>query len=309
VNALLSVSSSAVAAAELTQVIEWLGLRFAIPEDWQIVRHAAAFEAGRLVIVDRRRERCSLIWTRCNERPDLGRLVDDARTRAGSERPPAAFQSFVGAAPWQGYVETCGSDGSVRTSAVRWDERGKRLLELVVIDRVHDDAQSNLAVRLARAVESVAHPEEARRWRAFDVDVTTPAAYRLVRLDSRPADATFVFRRFDSVRGRPARQEGVVRRMGMADVWHDGDLERVARRLDPDARIDAVEAHTDGAVTLTGYEGGKRYQRLFGTLRVQRTRLWSSPVENAIYAVTTRAPRADSLRPTDFLTRHPEEAT
>ena len=308
-NASLVVSSPAAAAAEPTQVIEWLGLRFAVPEDWQIIRHAVALEAGRLVMVDRRRERCSLIWTHCAERPDLVRLVDDARNRAASERPQATFQSFVSAAAWRGYVETCVSDGSVKTSAVRWDERGKRLLELVIMGRVQDDAPRELAVELVQAVESVARPEAARRWRAFDVDVTTPADYRLVRLDARPADATFLFRRFDPVRGRPTIQEGVVRRMGMADVWHDGDLERLARRLDPDARIETAETHPDGAVTVIGYEGSKRYQRLLGTLRVQRARLWLSPVENAVYAVTTRGRRADSLRPVDFVTRHPEEVT
>ena len=299
------VTPSAARAATGSQHIEWLGIHFAVPGDWQIIRHALQPKAGRLVVVDRRRERCSLIWTDCPERPDLDRLVDDARARASGERA-AHCEHFGGEHGWRGFVETSASSREVRTNVVRWDSVGKRLIELVATSLVDDAREDVQTEDLIGSVRFVAPPGRVRRWRAFDVDVTVPAGFRLVRLEARPADATFTFRESGDGK-RFGSQEVVVRRMGMAEAWHDGDLERLARLLEPEARIASVEELEAGRLLATGVEAGRRYRQLVGLLRTQRTLLWRSSDEDAIYAVTTRGKRSDPLRPADVHLGHPEE--
>jgi hypothetical protein len=288
----------------LTHRIEWLGIRVSVPEDWQIVRHGLAIKTGRLVLVDRRRERGSLIWSHCAEKPDLNRLVDDVQARARAERPGGRFEAYRGASRWQGFIEISASQ--VRTNVVHWDCLGKRLLEFVLVGPP-EDAERALVSRILQSHESVAPPEHARRWRAFDVDVKVPTGFRLVKLDSRPADVTFSFQSFDVTRDRPGRLEAVVRRMGMADVWHEGDLERLARRVTSGSAVDSIESRTDSGVLAVGVEAGKRWRRLLGLLRVQQTQLWLVPPENAVYVVTTRYPAATPLRPEAIEVRHREE--
>ena len=79
-----------------TQTYRWLGLSFEVPKEWEIVRHSTSTERGRLVLVDRRRQRLEVCWSECKKEPDLERLVEEFRgesalpgevfTRSGSWR-------------------------------------------------------------------------------------------------------------------------------------------------------------------------------------------------------------------------------
>lgn len=285
-------ASTPAGAGELTQHIEWLGIRMAVPDDWQVVRHGLAAAAGRLVFVDRRRERCSLVWTQCPSPPSLGRLVNDARGLAASSGPGSSFTSLAPSDRWQGFREVQ-TTGEVITRAIHWDASGARLLELVTTSRGDAAQAEDLAARVAASVACVAPPERARRWRAFDLDVTAPDGFRLVGVDARPADATFRFRSLDAQGKHFGPHDTEVRRRGMADAWHDGDLDRLARSLawqGPCKRTVRSSSSSAAELLAEGTEAGPRWRGLFSLLRTQKVRIWSSATENAVYSVTIRSP-------------------
>ena len=64
------------------QTIEWLGMRFRVPDEWEIVRHSSKRRTGTLMFVDRRRQRMQLSWTECRGEPDKVQLFNDLRARA-----------------------------------------------------------------------------------------------------------------------------------------------------------------------------------------------------------------------------------
>lgn len=309
------------AVSALPQSIEWMGIRLRVPDDWQVVRHGLAPEAGTLTLVDRRRQRLELTWLTCKNRPDLGRLIRDyqeqARVESGTEGASAEsteLRSF--GRGWRGFFQPLSTSGEqgARTlcRAVRFDERTSRLIELSIsIDRstAHD---GHLLAQLFQSVHVLAAGGDCRRWQAFDLDVTTPPRCRLVKTRVNPADVQLSFCTTDSAPGKPTAREACLRRLGMARAWYSGNLRAL------------VERHADGAVftqwreqshqgcpalLAEGTEAGPRYRRLFGKLRQRRVLVWHCPAENAIYQLTTTSPPGAPLLPQDFEVRFGTRAT
>ncbi len=297
---------------DLTRAIDWLGLRLRVPEDWEIVRHGLDPARGRLVWVDRRRERLTLAWSRCPSRPDLGRVVSDYRSVLAAELGAASVRSPVDLGDFRAVAAVSVETDRAVTRAVRWDAVGGRLLEAVVLGRASAPGDRALPRRLLMALHVSDSAEGARRFQAFDVDVEVPSGLRLVALTPRPGDVALTFRPGQiSARGA-GRGEATLRRLGMADSWYAGDLEGVLRRQEPGARFDRVERlERDGATSLlaTGSEPGPRWRRVLRRLRVQRSLAWECPAENAVYLVSTRSPERSPLLPSAFSVRCREAAS
>ena len=51
-NARVATMADQATAPELSDLVEWLGLQFAVPDDWQIIRHSLQPKGGRLVLVE-----------------------------------------------------------------------------------------------------------------------------------------------------------------------------------------------------------------------------------------------------------------
>jgi len=292
--------------ASLARAVEWLGIRLRVPEDWEIVRHGLDPARGRLVWVDRRRERLTLAWSRCPAEPDLGRVVSDYRSLlaaelgAGSVRPPVDvgdFRAVEAVSP--------GTDRRV-TRAVAWDAAASRLVEVVVLGRAGVSGDRPLWRHLLLDMKVTRDAEAARRFRAFDVDVEVPPGLRLVALTPRPGDVVLTFRQGEAAARGAGRVEATLRRVGLADAWYGGDLEGWLRRQEPGARFDRVERlERAGAASLlaTGSEAGPRWRRALRRLRVQRSLAWECPAENAVYLVSTRSPARAPLLPSALSVR------
>src|SRR5690606_35618110 len=121
--------------------------------------------------------------------------------------------------------------------------------------------------------ESTAGPAEARRWCAFDLDVTVPAGLRLERALVKPAQATF------SLASERGGREAVIRRLGMARHWFGGELLDVVQKHWPKT-VFRGERRGEHSIELEGEDGSLRLGRWFGRRQLQRTRAWHSQRED-----------------------------
>ncbi len=283
------------------QRIEWMGLRLSVPPDWQVVRHGIDPEKGRLVLVDRRRQRLQLVWTRLDAAPDLEHMLDDHRARELEHDASAEFSPMPDTPGWVGLRRELDAGGAM-VRAARYDAPTRRLLEAVLTCDVNDTDDAALTRGVLGDIKAVCDPADARRFCLFDLDVAAPPHWRLSKTQVQPADVTFRFTEHDGDPPRPTRNEAAIRRRGMADVWDAGDHEKLLRRQEPDAAFEFGPAQYHGAPATMGLslEPGKRYARLMGKLRDRRDLVWSSPAENAVYQITTLSKSGRPVEPTAF---------
>jgi hypothetical protein len=277
------------------QTIEWLGLRFEVPAEWEIVRHGLSPKKGNLVLVDRRRERMELFWTHLEREPDLERMLLDQRHRELEAEPNATFQDLGSRRSWRGFWRTSPA-GEVLGRAVRFERASERLVEAAMIG-----AEDRRLVR--RIIESIliGRAEESHRCRAFDLDVTTPPGYRLTRATVKPADVAFEFRPHGP--GKPGPDEVSIRRMGMAEAWYGDDPEKLLRREAPGVRFRPASRglHANHpAFFVEGNEPGERLQRLIGRGHGRRVLIWCCPAENAVYRIGTKSADRRPVLPEDI---------
>lgn len=285
-------------SSELFVPVRWLGLSFSVPKDWEIVRHSASCEQGSLVFVDRRTQRLTLSWTRCQNEPDLERVLGDYQSKERKEKGTSKFEKFrhgryVG-------LSNLGPRGEQVTRAVRFHAPHGRLVEALFLD---PKCSTNEWIEaFLDSLEFECAAEQSRRVRAFDIDVEAPSGLRLTKATVKPADVVFVFSP-DEERGPRAGTEARLRRLGMAASWHDGDLGRMVRKHHPKSLFKTVENQRRGAnpaVVLEGFEPSPPLRRWLRLARCQRTLAWHSAEENAVYELTTLSPHKRPLRPTAF---------
>jgi hypothetical protein len=281
------------------QTIEWLGLRFKVPTDWEIVRHSLSPEKGSLGLVDRRRERMELFWTHLEREPDLDRMLGDQKSRELGAEPGTTFGELGAPRSWRGFWLSS-SAGKAWARAVRFDAASARLVEAVIVPAATDDRR--LVRRVLESI-TVQRAEESTRCRAFSLDVTTPSGYRLTRATVKPADVAFEFRAQKPGRKAPGPEEVSIRRMGMAEAWYGDDPEKLVRREVPRVRFRSPSQrlyHNHQACSLDGDEPGERLGRLFGRGHGRRILVWSCPAENAVYRISTRSLDRRPVLPDDF---------
>ncbi len=303
------------------QDILWLGLRFAVPSEWQVVRHSLTPRRGGLVLVDRYRQRMQLNWTTLPGEPDLARMIEDYRAKQLEAQPEAQLEDLGGPGDWVGVTRRFrGPDSGSRgvrkkvsssrnakrdasntvsvTRAVRYDESSGRVLEAIVSSPPEEDG---LLAPLLSSIEAVEPIDAVTRLRCFDLDVTTPSDWLLAGTQIKPADVLLRYRQADA-KGRETRQELTVRRMGMADTWWHGDAERFIRRTSPKVRF-MIDERTYGGRTVTrgvGVEPGPRGKRMLGLLRRREDLLWHDAVTNAVFHVVVLSWPKRSVTPDLF---------
>jgi hypothetical protein len=286
----------------LLQTIEWMGLKMAVPRDWEIVRHSIVPKSGALTFVDRRRQRLEVVWTDCPREPDVGRMVEDQRARELEQDPGAQVSMLGGLGPWMG-VRRVGTDGRVTTRAVRHFPGSGRLIEAVILTKKNEPGARELVAALLAELVAVAPASEARRVKAFGLDVTTPQNYRLLSASVKPADVTLKFVTGPAPRWQPVQPVATIRRMGMADSWYTGEGEKLIRRDSPRVRFEsfsesALKKHR--ALLAVGEEPTSPVARWLGRGRGRRVVLWRCEAENALYEVATSSSRKQLVRPEDF---------
>jgi hypothetical protein len=278
------------AAIRATEEIRWLGMRLIVPADWEIVRHSVRPEKGRLVLVDRRRQRLQLSWVR-TAAPAVDRALADYRSLDLAENPARTFSPGPSVGRWRGFRRHDGQ--AVLTRAGQYDPRVQRWIEIAVEWPDGLDADGEQAI-----LESfTAFADEPNRWRAFSLDVRTPPTWTLEQADVKPADAALTFREG----ARSAR----VRRLGACDAWYDGNLESFLRK-------EAV----GGAKAATSPRQHNGHPACLGESRLTRSRLgewlglgrprrdlvWRCPEADALFHVTTDA-SGPAVPPERFVVR------
>jgi hypothetical protein len=285
-----------------SQRIEWLGIALRVPEDWQIIRHGLSPKKGRLSFVDRRRQRMELVWTRCDREPDLERMIDNQKSRELELDRQTEFQLRRGPKDW--IALSCrGAGPTVVTRAVRFHRPSLRLIEANVLTQKDEPNAQELVWGLLGGIEVAGRAEQARHWSAFDINVTVPPGYRLIKTRVLPLDVTLRFGSGDAPAGSARGPEVSVRRMGMAGAWYSGDPESLIRRDLDKVRFAGFQAAQLRGHPVTRAEGEERvapFFRLLGRRRKVRILLWECEPENALYQVTALAPLKNPVSPDDF---------
>jgi hypothetical protein len=282
-NELSDMPPSRGAAERLSQTIEWLGIRFQVPAEWEIVRHTLDVETGSVVLVDRREQRLTISWTRCANKPDLERLVGDYEKRELESSPDVERFSLR---DWQGIYKR--TERSV-VQAVTFDEPTSRLVEAVMVGRDRTEVEA-WARKILPQLRVISRAEVARRFCAFGLDVTAPVGYRPSSLKVLPAEVAIEFQRYDDDAKEPTRDLVKVYRFGMADLWFVGARHALAQH-EPARFLEtqSVDYRGHSAECFDGMEKGPPLRRMFGRLRKARALCWHSKSENAVYAAVAYA--------------------
>lgn len=283
---------------ELSQVVDWLGLGFRVPEDWEIVRHGIGFERGSLVFVDRVRQRLSVSWTACPRVPDLDRLLSDFESQ-----PSTAGETVLTQNDRFGFrVLECETSAGARvTHALHFDSASSRLIEL---ELPGSSAQEGQALSQALLAGFAFSPRaESRTVRAFGVHATLPLGFLLCRSQVKPADVSLEFERVNAP-GEHSPTRLKIRRSGMARVWFDGDAARAIRTRNPKLQLRDCENRRVGSHVATvarGFPRGALLPRALGRAAEHEIMLWECPEQNAVFEIERRElrriePDAASLR-------------
>lgn len=294
--------SAAVAhsSAKLDQQIEWLGLCFSVPRDWEVVRHGLSPKQGSLVLVDRRTQRVTLSWTECSSRPDLDRLLSDYRSKQEQEAGNSTFRPFRSGA-YRGFSHE-GAKGERVTRAVRYHAPHSRLVEVLFIEPEGKEDRP-LLLALLDSLRLTAPPEQARRLCAFGLDVTAPDGFVFTRAEVKPLDVSLYCSQ------REGAATACVRRLGMVSSWRRSGLGRLVRQHWPKVRFGSEQEDASGQLTLTGYEPGPVLWRWLGRLRRQQTVAWEARAEDAVYELTTHSFDKRPVAPAAFVVRASKEAS
>jgi hypothetical protein len=291
---------------KLSQSIEWMGLRLKVPDDWQVVTHGLSPEFGSLVVVDRRRQRLTLSWTQCKNRPDLDQLLHDYRDRVLTDAQDAELGALRLSRRWRTLRQTQPDAAEIINRGVCFDAKTSRLVEALIITDTGEPKEQGLVERLLDEISVTCSAERSTRYRIFDLDVDTPPGFRLTKTRVKPADVTLTFQRTAANGKKAARQAASVRRLGMARAWHTGSLRELILRHEPKARLVSFEPQDyrgHQGLLASGTEAGPRLKRAVGLLRDQRVLAWCCEPENAVYEVITLSPRSQPLPPEDFVVR------
>ena len=275
---------------DVTQVVEWLGLRLRVPAAWEIVRHSLSLENGRLVFVDRRRETLRIFWRDCERAPDLTRMVSDQRSKDVLEFPGANIKELKGYSGWQGTLREQGNDER-SVHAVHYDFRTQRLVQAIVTEVGDEPQGKSLRAALLSGIEVVAKASDARQVCAFGLNVTVPLGFRLIKAAVKPADVTFEFEEVDAKHSRPTGKTVTVHRMGMAAAWAPENKQGLLAKETPQLRLSDVQRTSRGkhvAFVAQGQEVHPRLLSLLGLGRKGDAVLWHCENKNAIYSVATQ---------------------
>ena len=270
----------------------WMGMRWQVPRDWEILGHAVDPLRGRLMLADRRRQRMQLSWARLDRRPDLEQAIADHRSRDMAADEAAQMSELLRPHGWVGYTRW--ADRGALSRFTRYEPELAYWIDLVVSHPVsHDPA---LDEALAAGFEAL-DPQQPPHWRAFGLDVRTPLGWRLTKAHVNVADVTLRFAEADG----PA--EAAVRRLGMIDAWFLGDVQQWLRHtigVMVDTEFTTVRHGGVSACLALGLEPGTRWRRLNGRLRLRRYLAWVCEPARSLVCVTTWSRPSRPVEPGDF---------
>ncbi|MEM1211858.1 MAG: hypothetical protein AAGI68_06105 [Planctomycetota bacterium] len=314
-------------SVELARRYAWLGVRGAVPADWEVVRHGLHPERGALTWVDRRRQRMVLNWAGCVSEPDVGQLLSDHRQRQLEEDAEAVYRPFsVGG--WEGMSRELGEDVAGGEGETRWVSRGVRFdagsMRLLEVTVLHGAGDEQLLERVLGSMPETVSAGSADaggdRTVLFGVDCRVleregagrdrsgrfsagaesdgeaergGVFWHLVGADVKAGETELLYSDQPKGAKHAGRLEARVRRRGLSGVWFNGDLHRLAEReLGESGGELGVETRGCLVRGMPGLEvetmePGPRLKRWAGRLRVRRDLYWHDERDAAVWRVTT----------------------
>jgi len=264
---------------ESRRTIEWLGLSFSVPDEWEIVKHSTDARRGTLMLVDRRRQRLQVSWSACATKPDEERIFDDFAARDKLSHPECTIGVPLRFQRWRGYRRTVGQ--TVLTRVGFYDKKSARWIDVAIpwLGQPDEAVESPLLASFS----TVELAEGMRRVLAFDLDATAPVGWELTGADVGPSETVLWFGR-----GAGSLDRAAVRRVAMPETWFDGHLENFLKRQTA-PMPGAFSLCKRGAYDACRFDGRERMfqARWLVGRRIRRADVaWECPTDHAVYQVT-----------------------
>jgi len=280
------------------QSIRWMGLALRVPGDWHIRQHGVSPAAGKLVFVDRRVQRMEILWSRPSQEPDIARMVRHGIEAVQNDQPNLHISPHLpgGITGWEGFSY----ESNPRVYRVlHYHADDNVLLQVTLsLDGIREDTHRQ-ARGLLSALTVAENPDRATHWRAFGLDCRLPAACVLRHAKVHPMDVRFEFDLMPERKHGFARPGSVVlRRLGMAGDWYEGDLLAYARRrttgLRSEIRMEA--GSTPPVCRVTTRVKAPGFPGKFGAKHTEILRLWHNPATNSLFELTlTHVPQSEAV--------------
>jgi len=251
-------------SAPATRRLGWHHLCLDLPPAWEVIRFRNQAEDGQLALANRRGEALAAFWHRAPRVPELARAIA-AVAQVGEQGTPPAV---VPCGEWLLHLP---DEPGLPAFAGRHLAAAGVLLVLVFPP--HPDRHPALLHQVLASYAPNDGPE--RRWAAFGLDITLPAAWRLAELEALPACQRFTF--------ETRHEEAIsLARFGLASrlLAHDDLATFAARRKGRRTRLRRAgpAPRPDGAPgELFTYDQRGSGRAILGALlaRVWEGRLWA----------------------------------
>lgn len=265
------------------QHIDWFGMSFTVPREWEIVRHSTDKNRGRLGFVDRWNQRAQLTWRHVERKPDIGRMFKDLRSRDRARFSDCRLSKTFKLNGWTGYYRATARESI--THAGRYDKRGDRWIELVLVwPREHDQDQERLVLE-SFAAREYGTPETRAQWSAFGLSFSVPGEWELRGVLAGTIQKVFDF----SHAGGTAR---IVKR-SIPRAWEGGDIHKVLRG-DSTGYDGEIRQCRHGKHTAVCFEGRERRMHprwLWGKRYHRHDLLWECDANRALFQIGSIAHR------------------
>lgn len=268
----------------------WRQLRLELPDEWELLQFTRNPQLGRCAFADRTQFRFEVNWRAVPNAPDFGRLLTDYQARLDEDgiRDTRRIQC----SGWQGVYGVMPDRRATSRYGAYLTPLGY-LVEIVFLwpQARHEPTEAQI---LASVRPEEPTPAGQVRWRAFGMDLLTPAGSFLEHCNADPAFAQFCF---SSERRRT--WEHFARR-GLLPHWLHGPVPDWLRRSTPRGFRTTWEREQDNhghTVAVTRAERKTpRLPDLFLGRREYAAAAWVCPRDGRLYQVCREAYRGSQHR-------------
>jgi hypothetical protein len=273
------------------QIIEWLGIQVQVPADWEIVRHSVSASNGQLAFVDHIHQRMILSWATFEKKPDLGRLMEDCRSRDKEQNPESSFAELSISSKLKGYRWSNPKESVTRAGF--FDTITNRWIEAVITWPVSVDEP--LEKSLLSSIKTIDTNKKGIRLRAFGMDVRAPAGWQFTAAAIKPGDLSFTFSQNSST--------AQVRRLKAVSGWFNGDITAFVRKENEISRNvePGIILPDHPMLKAIGKEKEFQFGWMVGLRRKRCDLAWLCPSNDMLFRISIISGGHSKTEPEQFL--------